>query len=162
MISKLCCFLACSLLAASPVLAQQSTFPASWAGTWTIVETEEACETFEELGTTERTVVINEGDPPSVWDSALDFAVAVAIFSDEEFTYTGNSTVIAEGCTTVTTIIYSLEREGNSADGTRGFNVVNLPGGCGADICTGHVITATREGTPTRNTTWGRLKRLYR
>jgi hypothetical protein len=142
-----------------PTAQGQVTFPASWAGHWTLTEVEKDCNTGMVLNTGQRSFSIEEGDGPEAWDPAFSFAGSTAFISDTVLSYSGSRNDIAGSCILVIQVTGEYTRDGDEVTGTKRHDV--LATGCPGTSCVDYEITGTKGPSPVSPVTWGAIKALY-
>ncbi len=145
------------LALAAPAMAGR--FPVVWAGTWTVTEKQLECEGEGILDATERIVEMVGNDRDSDWDPELDFPSETSSFDDVTFNYIGSRTVVDGTCTIVTTVTYSLTRDGDGVVGLKQVEVIAT--GCEGSYCYEYQVSGNRSTAPVEGVTWSTVKSLY-
>jgi hypothetical protein len=147
------------LLCAGSTARAQATFPESWAGTWTLTEVETGCDGAQEPVTFQRTIVIQAGDGPEIWDPVMRLDSSSESITDTRLEYAGSETAIQGPCVSDNEVVYEMTRAGNSLTGTK--RIAANTTGCPGSFCLEFAVTGTRSSVPVSAVTWSRIKTLY-
>lgn len=149
-------------------LAGDFTVPVAWAGIWTNSDTNRVCgnPAIDSVQTTEDTLCAGEAIVPG----GVQYTCSGTV-TDTDANLTCNGSFSLEGCTADYRFTLQATRNGNTAFAHTTQSVVYTPPMCilQPDSCDDDSQRLTRTGppplkcaTPTLNTTWGKLKLLYR